>query len=161
MRESDLYPPVRQWPLARGYEVHVEIFGADVVAVKDGQLTVVELKVAWTNQLFQQLIDRAGWADFVFAAVPAAMARTREATSKTKGARYRGFGVLAVDCERCKVKQVAKPRQQPWMFVKRRNYRLKELTGRPPAMDHELAGLPSCNTLRRQRIQRLNREAIV
>lgn len=154
MKESDLYPPVRDWLRARGYEVHVEMFGADVVAVKDGTLTVVELKIALTQKLLYQCNDRARWADFVLAAVPVNMLTTREAKGRIKNARGWGFGVLSVDVDRCSARQIAKARQQPWGFHKRRNYRLKMLDGRPPAMDHELAGLPSCNALRQQRLDR-------
>lgn len=146
MMECDLYPPVRDWLAARGYEIHVEMFGSDIVAVKDGQLTVVELKLGFTQILADQLTDRARWADFV-------MAATLDVPSyRPAWLKYNGFGYLVVYGGA--VLQRIKPRQQPWAFVKRRAYRLKQLDGRPPAMEHETAGLPSCNELRLQRLAR-------
>jgi hypothetical protein len=150
MRESDLYPAVRDWLLSQGYEVHVEVFGHDIVAVKDGLCTVVELKVCLSEKVLDQCRDACNWADFVFAAVP------RESAERLKGrvkcCRYYGYGVLAVDG--AKVRQKAMARPQPWGRVRRRAYRIELLTGRRPAMDHEVAGLPSCPALREQREKR-------
>lgn len=145
MRESDLYPPVRDWLIARGYEVHVEIFDCDIVAVKDGRLLVVELKLCLARELFTQMEDAARWADEVMGAVASA-------PRKLGGLSNKGFGLLQVTDGR--VRQRVKPRPQPHWWFKKRAYRIKKLNGRDPAMPHELAGLPSCPALRLQREQR-------
>ena len=146
MRESDLYAPVKRWLDAHGYVVYVEIFDCDIVAVKDGRLTAIELKLGHTEVLQRQLQDRARWADEVFCAVPV---RPRYTTGYT----YHGYGVLLVNEDKCR--QIVKPRQQPWFREKQRKYRFKVLNHRAPAMDHEIAGLPSCRELRQQRVRRL------
>jgi hypothetical protein len=145
MAESDLYPPVRDWLRKRGYEVHVEVFGADIIAIRDGAITVVELKLCLSAGLIKQMHAGARWADFVIGAI-ASKPRI------TSGVSYAGFGLLLVSGQ--KVHQHIKPRPQPWHWHKARTYRVKKLTGRTPAQEHELAGLPSSPALRAQRQMR-------
>jgi len=54
-----------------------------VIAVKDGQLTVVELKLHFGNGLFALLQDRARWADYVLGAVPTVLLRKVNAEGVT------------------------------------------------------------------------------
>lgn len=145
MKESDLYPPVHDWLISNGWEVHAEIFDADIVAFQDGKLMAVELKPCLTSGLWRQCFDRAGWADFVVAAVASNPRTTRQFIEQ-------GFGVLLVVGG--KIKQKHKPRPQPWRWHRRRDYRIKKLASRAPVMPHEIAGLPSCSQLRDQRLQR-------
>ena len=142
VRESDLYQPVRDWLVAQGYEVHVEVFDADIVATKDGRLIAVELKPCLTDGLTLQLHHRAGWADEVWAAVSS----EPRITSILRDA---GYGLLQVVNGR--VRKRFKARPQPWGWHSRHAYRLKKLANREPAHDHELAGLPCCPQLREQR----------
>lgn len=143
MRESDLFPPVREWLERQGYTVYVERFDADVIGAKGSELTVVELKLHFGGKLFAQLEDRARWADYVLGAVPIKPDRTDRL-------KYCGFGLLVVSNGRAR--QVAKARPQPWDRHKRHDYRLKKLASENPAGPNDLAGLPSCTQLRRQRL---------
>lgn len=145
MRESDLYVPVRDWLAARGYAVYVERFGADVVAVRGGELTVVALKLCLTQGLMEQLGWRAQWADYVIAAVASE-------PKHLSGLRYAGYGLLQVRDGKARQRLVARP--QPWLWHRKHDYRAKKLAGEAPAMAHEVAGLPSCPQLRQQRRQR-------
>jgi hypothetical protein len=146
MKESDLYPPVRDWLLARGYEIHVEIFDADIVFMEGGnQLTVVELKACLSNELYVQCCKRAKWADYVFAAVGSEPRNVNMFT-------HAGFGILVVKNGKVREKRCARP--QPWLWHKMHDYRVKKLTGRSPAQEHELAGLKACRELREQRLLR-------
>ena len=144
MREADLYPLVRDWLIARGYQVHVEVFGHDVAAFKNGAWTVVELKTSMTWRLMRQLESAAAWADFVMAAVPTEQ-------KKFCGLRSHGFGLLQVDFPERKIRQRVHPKQQPFGWHKRRAYRIKKLSERTPALEHEMAGLPCSGALRIQR----------
>ncbi|MBL9084195.1 MAG: hypothetical protein JNK76_20515 [Planctomycetales bacterium] len=144
MREADLYPPIRKWLVDRGYEVHVELFGHDVIALKDGLATVIEMKLYFSFRLMDQLSNAAKWADFVFAAVPSPPKSMNQV-------RHWGYGLLQVDVAAGKVRQRVGPKQQPFRWHVSRKYRFAKLTGRLPAMEHEVAGLPSNPQLRRQR----------
>lgn len=147
IRECELYPPVRDWLAQRGWEVHVEKWDCDIVAVKGDVLRAVELKPALNEKLVRQLHDRARWADEVMGAVAA---EPRGYQSKASGLRYSGFGLLQVDITTGKVRQRIKPRPQPWHFHSRRTYRMRILADRHPAMPHEMAGIPASAQLREQ-----------
>lgn len=141
-KESDLYPPVRDWLERQGYKVYVEQFGVDVIGLRDSTLVVVELKLCLTHRLRYQLQVVSGWADFVYGAVPTVPRLYR-------GLRHEGFGLLIV--RGGKVYQRIKAQQQPFLRERKRAYRFKQLAGRGPALHDELAGLPCCPELREQR----------
>lgn len=145
VRESDLYPPVRDWLAKRGYTIHVEMFGVDIVAMKEDQIVAIELKLCLTESLYRQCEHNSEWADLVIGVIASD-------SKKTAMFRYKGFGLLQVMDG--KVRQRIKPRPQPWARIKRRDYRIKKLMNRAPAMEHETAGLPSCRRLREQRLLR-------
>lgn len=145
MKESELYIPVRDWLVKQGWTIYVEHFDADIIAMKDGVVRVVELKTGFTDKLYWQACQRAQWADEVMGAVPVAPKYSGRWTDE-------GFGLLIVTGG--KVRQKHKPRPQPWQWRKKRKYRIKELLRRGPAMDHEVAGLPACPQLADQRERR-------
>jgi len=145
MKESDLYGPVRDWLTSQGYQIHVEIFDADVIGVKDGRIVVVELKACLSYGVFLQCHKRASWADEVWAAIGS----TPKDTGDMKRA---GFGLLIVKDGKVRKRFAAKP--QPWHWHRSKAYRAKKLACRAPAQPHELAGLPSNQQLTRQRMMR-------
>jgi hypothetical protein len=146
VRESDLYLPVRDWLLRQGWVVHVEVFEADIVATLGDKLMAVELKLGFTKSLRRQVEHRAHWADYVVAAIPG----SRGGPCRfAPFCRFYGFGLLLVDGD--KIHKAVGFKPQPWGWRKRHDYRVKKLTGRAPAMDHEVAGLPSCPALSEQR----------
>lgn len=145
MKESDLYPPVRDWLKARGYTVYVEIFDCDVVGINaEGHMVAVELKVGMLRDLPGQLMTRCTWADEVWAAVP------HTADKPFSSWSYYGWGLLII--RNGKLSERRKARPQPWNWHKRRNYIRGRLSYTPPARDSDLAGLPACRALREQRL---------
>jgi len=72
IREIDLYPPVKAFLEAQGYEVKAEVTGADVVAMRDDdpEPVIVELKVGMNLTLVQQGVARQAMTDWVYLAVP-------------------------------------------------------------------------------------------
>lgn len=68
--EVDLYPPLRDYLEAQGYTVRSEVNGCDVVAVKGGDLIVVELKRAFGIGLLVQAAERQRISDSVYVAIP-------------------------------------------------------------------------------------------
>lgn len=71
MRETDLYPPVKNFLEGQGYTVKGEIEGCDVVAVRGGEPPViVELKASFTLALVLQGVRRLALSDAVYVAVP-------------------------------------------------------------------------------------------
>ena len=95
MRETDLYPAIKSFLEARGFEVKAEVNGCDVVAKRgDEALVIVELKIGFTLQLIYQAIDRLALADHVYIAV--ARAKRGLPIEAVKLCRRLGLGLIVV-----------------------------------------------------------------
>lgn len=68
--EADLYGPIRDFLTLRGYTVRSEVKDCDVVAWKDGQLLIVELKKHLSVNLLIQAVKRQQLTAAVYLAVP-------------------------------------------------------------------------------------------
>lgn len=107
-REAQLYPPVKAWLEARGYEVRAEVGPADVVGRDtSGQIAIVELKLGFSLALFHQGIDRLTLTDQVWLAVPPPGKRARR--DNLRMARRLGLGVLSVRLRDGFVEELAAP----------------------------------------------------
>ena len=70
IKETDLYPPVREYLTNLGYTVHSEVKDCDLTAVRGGELVVVELKRSFNASLLMQATQRQKVADSVYVAIP-------------------------------------------------------------------------------------------
>ena len=98
MKESALHDPVCRWLEGQGYHVHAEVEGCDVLARKDDELVVVELKAAFSLALVYQGIDRQERADSVYLAIPVEDARKAPPRFASMRALCRrlGLGLIVV-----------------------------------------------------------------
>ena len=93
-READLYPPVKAWLTAQGYDVRAEVGAADVVGRKGDALAVVEMKLGFSLALYHQGLARLAVTDRVWLAVPPPGKRARR--DNVAMARRLGLGILSV-----------------------------------------------------------------
>lgn len=112
MRETALYPTVKRFLEAAGFEVKGEVHGCDIVAVQHGErprLAVVEMKLGFNLELLLQAVDRTRVADEIWLAVPA----TRRGRDRDKRVhrlcRLIGLGLMAVNTARDQVEILAEP----------------------------------------------------
>jgi hypothetical protein len=102
-RESDLYPPVKAFLEAQGYEVKGEIGGCDAVGTRGGEPPViVELKLQFNLALVLQGVDRLALTDRVYLAVPRPRGRRAPGVSAyhrdvRKLCRRLGLGLMTVE----------------------------------------------------------------
>lgn len=89
LRETKLFPPVRDWLASQGYTVFAECWGHDVVAYRGDWIVVVELKMSLTRRLYGQCVRATMFADAVYGATPC-RPRALERFTET------GLGVLRV-----------------------------------------------------------------
>jgi hypothetical protein len=76
MRESDLYPAIKAYLEAQGYDVKAEIGACDVMALRgDEPAVVVEMKLSFSLALVMQGVARQALFDDVYLAVPVSGAR--------------------------------------------------------------------------------------
>ena len=69
-KESDLYPPVCEYFISLGYDVQAEVKSCDLVAKKDGETIVAELKTSFCLKLVYQAIERQSITDLVYIVIP-------------------------------------------------------------------------------------------
>lgn len=139
LRERDLYRPVHDWLVSQLWTVYPEVFDADVVGLRRGEIVAVELKLGMRSTLDRQLMLASHWADFVYAAIPSSTYRAQAA----QGWKSSGYGVLLIESDG-RVKVQVEAREQPYWWVKKHAYRLKRLAERNPAHPDDVAGLPAC-----------------
>ena len=97
--ETELYPPIKAYLEAQGYEVKGEIGAADVVACRDVEdPVIVELKTGFSLSLFHQAIARQAISDWVYVAVPRGTGRRFQVALRdnSKLARRLGLGLITV-----------------------------------------------------------------
>ncbi len=99
MLETELYPPVKAFLEAQGYDVKAEIGAADVVACRDGEdPLVVELKTGFALSLIHQAVARQAITDTVYIAVPRGKGRRFQTSLKQMKTLCRrlGLGLMTV-----------------------------------------------------------------
>ncbi|TDL75110.1 hypothetical protein E2L08_15330 [Palleronia sediminis] len=95
LRETDLYPPVKAFLQAQGYEVKGEVGAVDVVACRGAEPPVlVELKCAFSLALVHQGVARQALSDHVYLAVPPGKGRAQKANLAL--CRRLGLGMMTV-----------------------------------------------------------------
>jgi hypothetical protein len=70
MLESDLFPPIKQYLINKGYKVGSEIEHCDIVATKDDFIIIIELKRSLSVELLVQAVKRQKLTEYVYIAVP-------------------------------------------------------------------------------------------
>jgi len=70
LQEMDLYKPIQTFFVKEGYEVYGEVKDCDMVAVKDEELVVIELKLTLSVDLLIQAAKRQRITDQVYIAIP-------------------------------------------------------------------------------------------
>jgi hypothetical protein len=131
-RESDLYPPIKAFLEAQGYEVKGEIGGCDAVGTRGAEPPViVELKLQFNLALVLQGVDRLSLTDRVYLAV--ARPRGRRGAGACvyhrdvrKLCRRLGLGLLTVDTRSTAVEVLVDP--EPYR-PRRKTKRLGRLLG--------------------------------
>ena len=99
IRETDLYEPVKIFFESQGYEVKSEIYGCDVVAIKDSNpIAIIELKTKFSLELVLQGVERLSVSGIIYLAI---LEGPRSGLKKRlnkiiKLCRILGFGILLV-----------------------------------------------------------------
>ncbi|WIV52045.1 DUF2161 family putative PD-(D/E)XK-type phosphodiesterase [Marivivens sp. LCG002] len=127
MREADLYPPVKAYLEAQGYEVKSEIGACDVVAMRgDEPPVIVELKLTFSLGLIFQAIERQTVSDAVYMAVPVSKDRGWKLRYKdiVRLCKRLGLGLLAVDVAKGTVQAHVDPEDHAPRKNRRRQTRL-------------------------------------
>src|SRR5690554_3739635 len=83
--EAGLYQPIYEYLTRQGYTVRGEVKDCDIVAIKEEELVIIELKRNLSVELLGQAADRQRITSGVYIALPKPKASLR--SSKWKGIR--------------------------------------------------------------------------
>lgn len=99
IKESDLYGPLREYLEALGYAVRGEVLGCDVVAERDGDIIILELKRNLSISLLIQATDRQRACASVYVVLPdhGGKIRTRQWRSRCRLLKRLELGLVLVD----------------------------------------------------------------
>lgn len=69
-KESDLFKPVCDYFVSLGYDVQAEVNSCDLVANKNGETVIAELKTSFCLKLIYQALERQSMTDLVYIVIP-------------------------------------------------------------------------------------------
>lgn len=67
--ETDLFDPVKRYFQAQGYKVQAEVYNCDIVAIREGSLVIIELKLNLNITLLMQAAQRQRITPNVYIAI--------------------------------------------------------------------------------------------
>ncbi len=99
MKESDLYPPLKQYLANQGYEIKGEVGSCDVFAIRDAEPpVVVELKLSLNLTVILQAVDRLALTSSVYIGVPEGCGALRRKPKQIrKLLKMLGIGLIAIN----------------------------------------------------------------
>ena len=105
MKETDLFKPVRTLLLSMGYDVQGEILAADVFAVKEKEIIIVELKLQITLKLIYQALERKKVTPYVYIGVPKRILSTHQKNNAQFMVLIKklGLGLMEVTLEKATI----------------------------------------------------------
>lgn len=130
-RETNLYPPLKNWLEHQGYRVRGEVGHCDLAAEKEGELIAVEIKLRPSLALLCQAVRRQEYSDAVYIALP----QTHVARGIRQILKRLGIGLVFVVFLRNKIKVEVEfhpsPEDRPPLRrVRKKAILLREIEGR-------------------------------
>lgn len=126
-KEEDLYDPLRKWLVNNGYEVQAEVQSCDVVAVKDDELTIIEIKKSFNLKLVYQCMERQKIGKYVYAAIAAPSKNKLKIKNLQKAeALLRRLGIGLILISLYSTSSLVEVRLQPSVVSTRKNPRKKK-----------------------------------
>jgi hypothetical protein len=109
MKEIALYPNIKQYFEALGYDVKAEVNHVDVMCVKDEEVILVELKLTLNETLIYQGIQRQKLYDHVYLAILKPSEKIRRSKSfqhKLEIVKHLSLGMLYVHAQNHQVEVI-------------------------------------------------------
>ncbi|MBV1879452.1 MAG: hypothetical protein KUG79_17560 [Pseudomonadales bacterium] len=97
MLETELYPPIKAYLKKNGYQVQAEVKNCDVVATKDNDLIIVELKTSANMTLLIQATARQAISDSVYIAIPRPKIKSRQWSGIKRVVKQLELGLLTIE----------------------------------------------------------------
>lgn len=135
MKESDLFDPIKKYLEGQGYSVHAEVKNCDVVARKDDELILIELKNSISLSLILQAVERKEISESVYIAVPVPVGKQAPANFRRVKNLLRRLEIGCILVDFLKTKTKVHVELHPFPFTATRAHRrkralLREIDGR-------------------------------
>lgn len=132
MQETDLFQPVAAHFAELGYDISAEVNHCDIVARKDEELVVIELKNSLNLTLLRQAVDRQSITNTVYVAIPKPAKNSKHFRGSVKVIKRLGLGLITVSKTplRTIANIIHEPAHSGKINTKRRNALIKEIDGR-------------------------------
>lgn len=126
MFEKDMYQPIKDFLTDLGYDVKAEVKNVDIVAMKEDQVIIIEMKKSLSLKLLYQGCNRQKMYQDVYLAIldpGIKQIRTKSFKEKEHIIRRLNLGLIIVDMSKLEVKIIFDP--SPYHL--RTNYKKKKL----------------------------------
>ncbi|MDY0063861.1 MAG: DUF2161 family putative PD-(D/E)XK-type phosphodiesterase [Bacilli bacterium] len=100
MLEKEMFFPLKTYLEKQGFTVQAEIEHADIVAMKNDEILIVEMKTAFSTKLIVQGIKRQSFSDYTYLAIPKPNKKNLSSLAfqeKKTIVKHLGLGLLLVD----------------------------------------------------------------
>lgn len=122
-----MFPILKEFLEEQEYDVKAEIMNADVVAMKDDVVLVVEMKTSFSTKLIYQGLKRLHISDYVYLAIPKPSSKVLKSSSfkeKKTIVRRLELGLILVDLDTKTVDVLLDPRTYHFKKNKKKRRRL-------------------------------------
>lgn len=110
MKETDLYNPIKKYFSLLGYIVKAEVKNCDVVAIKENEIIIIELKKSFSLKLVYQCMERQKLSNNVFLAIPKPTKIIRKNHNNMVAlCKALGLGIIFVEIESKQVQVILTP----------------------------------------------------
>lgn len=112
--ERDMYHVIKDFLINLGYNVKAEVLNADIVAIKDDIILIIEMKTSFSTHLIHQGLMRQHHSDKVYLAIPKPSNKVLTSSvfkEKKNIVRRLELGLLLADVEHEKVEIILEPNQ--------------------------------------------------
>ncbi len=139
LQEVDLYKPIQKYFSLEGYEVYGEVKDCDMVAVRENELVIIELKLTLSVDLLIQAANRQRITDQVYIAIPKPKSRmnSKQWADKYHLIKRLELGLIVVSFARNRSKADIvihpapfNPKTGAARYKKKREAIIKEINGR-------------------------------
>ena len=132
MAEIDLFEPIRLYLESHGYKVDAEVRNCDVVAIKDDDLIIIELKTSINMKLLIQATQRQAISNSVYVAIAEPKNKRRFKDTKYLLKRLElGLLIISEGISGLRVTKLLDPLPSKKQKNKKKEYAvIKELGGR-------------------------------
>lgn len=122
-----MFPILKEFLESQEYTVKAEIMNADIVAMKDDIVLVIEMKTSFSTKLIYQGLQRLHLSDYVYLAIPKPSSKVLKSSSfkeKKTIVRRLELGLILVDIEKEVVDVLLDPRTYHFKKNKKKRRRL-------------------------------------